>query len=284
MSSMTTLLFPGQGSQYKGMGENLFDQFPHETQLASELLGYCIKTLCLQDRENQLNHTRYTQPALYVVNALTFYRRLQNNQTFDYAVGHSLGEYNALLSANVFDFATGLRLVQKRGELMAQAQGGAMAAVIGMTYNQIENLLQEYQLLTITIANYNSYRQLVISGPATDIEKAKTIFATYKRVMFLPLKVSGAFHSFHMHPAEQAYEKFLETITFHSPSVPVIANCNANFYHPAVIRKNLAQHLSHPVQWSKTIEYLFAQGEVNFEELGPGNILMGLVRKIRDNE
>lgn len=284
MTGMTTLLFPGQGAQHKGMGENLFEQFPNETQLASELLGYCIKTLCLQDPENHLNHTLFTQPALYVVNALTFYRRMQNNQTFDYAAGHSLGEYNALLSANVFDFATGLRLVQKRAELMAQAQGGAMAAIVGMTYNQIENLLQEYQLFTITIANYNSYRQSVISGPVSDIETARTIFETYKTVLFLPLKVSGAFHSFHMRPAEQAYEEFLATMIFNSPTIPVIANCNANLYHPAVIRKNLAQHLSHPVQWSKTIEYLLAQGEMNFEELGPGNVLTGLVKKIRNSE
>ncbi len=284
MTSMTTLLFPGQGSQYSGMGENLFAQYPQETQLASDLLGYCIKTLCLQDPQNQLNQTRYTQPALYVVNALAFYQRRQSNPTFDYAVGHSLGEYNALLSAKVFDFATGLRIVQKRAELMAQAQGGAMAAIIGMTYNQIDNLLQEYQLLTISIANYNSYRQLVISGPACDIEKAKTIFDTYKTVMFLPLKVSGAFHTFHMQTAEHLYAEFLETINFNSPSIPVIANCNARLYHPAVIRRNLTQHLSHPVQWSKTIEYLLAQGEMNFEELGPGNVLTGLVKKIRNNE
>lgn len=278
MTAMTVLLFPGQGAQFKGMGQALFEQFSKETNQASEFLGYCIKTLCLTDPHNQLNFTQYTQPALYVVNALMYYQRMQLNQSIDYTAGHSLGEYNALLCANVFDFMTGLKLVKKRSELMSQVTDGAMAAIIGLTHNQVEAILQEYQLHSISIANYNSYRQFVISGKVDDIQKCEIIFESKKMATFIKLNVSGAFHSFHMLPIEKEYAEFLENITFQSPTLPVIANFDASTYHPATIKKNLTKHLSSPVQWSKSIEYLRFQGEVTFEEIGPGKILTNLLR------
>lgn len=284
MDKQCVFLFPGQGSQVRGMGESLFDEFPKYVELANKILGYDIKTLCLSDPNNQLHQTQYTQPALYVVNALTYYKKMQENPTIDYVAGHSLGEYNALHCANVFDFETGLKLVKKRGELMAQSSGGGMAAIIGLTYNHVETIIQEYQLSSLSIANYNSYRQFVISGLQEDIQRAKNIFEDINTAMFIQLNVSGAFHSFHMLAAEKLYVDFLESIHFNTPTLPVIANCNATIYHPAVIRKYLTKQLSQSVQWSKTIEYFLSQGESHFEEIGPGKVLSGLVRKISNRE
>lgn len=284
MANMTTVMFPGQGSQYKGMGKDLFSVFPNEIQLANEILGFCIKTLCLEDPHQQLNNTQFTQPALYVINALSYYLRKDRGGPIDFVIGHSLGEYNALLAAKVFDFATGLKLVKKRGELMAQAKGGAMAAVLGLTYNDLGNLLQEYDLTSITIANYNSYRQFVISGKDYDMERARVALSVISTATIIPLKVSGAFHSLHMLDAEHQFAEYLEGIEFNSPTLPVIANYDAACYHPATIHKNLAKHLSNPVQWSRSIDYLLMQGEINFEEVGPGNVLTGLVQRIRNND
>jgi malonyl CoA-acyl carrier protein transacylase len=130
---MPAYIFPGQGSQAKGMGKELFSQFPEITAKADEILGYSITTLCVEDPDQRLNQTQYTQPALYTVNALFYFNKLRQIGTPpSFVAGHSLGEYNALLAADVFDFGTGLKLVKKRGELMSQASGGAMAAVIGL--------------------------------------------------------------------------------------------------------------------------------------------------------
>lgn len=284
MSNATAYLFPGQGSQVKGMGNELFANYPNLCQEAETILGYCVKTICLENPENKLNDTRYTQPALYVVNALHYLQILEHKDPPNFVAGHSLGEYNALLAANVFDFATGLRLVQKRSELMSRAKGGAMAALIGLTYNQVERLLEEYALTTVTIANYNSYRQFVISGLSDDINRAKTLIENQKTAMFIPLKVSGAFHSLHMLEAEREFSEFLSTFKFNFPTLPVLANCNAKIYHPSVISKNLSTHITHPVQWSKIVEYLLERGTTDFQEIGPGNVLSGLVHRIKQGD
>ncbi|MDI1351801.1 MAG: acyltransferase domain-containing protein, partial [bacterium] len=193
---MRAYLFPGQGSQCRGMGKELFALFPDYTAQANELLGYSIEALCVEDAQQQLNKTEYTQPALYIVNALTYLSLIkETNQKPDYVAGHSLGEYNALFAAEAFDFITGLTLVQKRGELMSKAKGGAMAAVLGLSFAQLTHILEEHQLTTITVANYNSYQQLVISGPKITMEQVGSLLTSLKDVTFIPLSVSGAFHS-----------------------------------------------------------------------------------------
>lgn len=161
---MSIIIFPGQGSQIKGMGEELFDQYEELTNRADNILGYSIKDLCLYDHQKQLHLTRYTQPALYVVNALSYFKYLEAGKKPDFLLGHSLGEYNALLAAGVFDFETGLRLVKKRGELMGQVVGGGMAAIIGLKKEEIQAGLDKNDLNDIDIANYNSEEQLIISG------------------------------------------------------------------------------------------------------------------------
>src|SRR5437870_9742159 len=163
-------LFPGQGSQRVKMGEGLFDRFADLTQAASQQLGYSIERLCLADPEKQLFQTQFTQPALYVVNALSYLARIQDGgQKPDFLAGHSLGEYNALFAAGAFDFLEGLKLVQKRGELMAKIRGGGMAAVIGLTVQRIGEILHQSAFDRVEIANFNSPIQTIISGPYEDI-------------------------------------------------------------------------------------------------------------------
>ncbi|WP_133136071.1 ACP S-malonyltransferase [Legionella rowbothamii] len=280
---MLVYMFPGQGSQKRGMGQDLFEQFPEYTTQADALLGYSIRSLCLEDVQQQLNNTQYTQPALYVVNAFSYLKALTDGQPKpDYVIGHSLGEYNALFAAGVFDFVTGLALVKKRGELMSQMQGGGMAAVVGLSSQELSALLEEQGLSGLRIANYNSYQQMVISGPQADIQRAQPLFAGRDKVSFIPLSVSGAFHSFHMLSAQQAFAEFVHGIEFATPCIPVIANVDAAPYHPAVIKSNLIQQIAQPVLWTKTIEYLQTKPNIHFQEIGPGTVLSGLLRRINN--
>ncbi len=282
---MLGYLFPGQGSQICGMGNTLFDEFAEISAQADEILGYSIKNLCLHDPLQQLNQTEYTQPALYIVNAITYFKKLKDTRLKpDYVAGHSLGEYNALLAAEVFDFQTGLQLVKKRGELMSQATNGAMAAIVGLTSMEIKQLLEDNHLTDITIANYNSYKQSVISGIKNDIDQSRQIFEKIKEVSFISLKASGAFHSPYMLSAQQEFAEFLKEFEFSVPTIPVLANIDADFYHPAAMRSNMSQQITHSVRWIDTVEYLLSQSNVVFEEIGPGNVLTGIIRRIKNGQ
>lgn len=281
---MLAYVFPGQGSQKVGMGRDLFSHYRNQTEMADEILGYSIKSLCVEDNNHQLNQTQYTQPALYTVNALMYLKALEENkQPPDYVAGHSLGEYNALFAAGVFDFATGLKLVQKRGELMSQAKDGEMAAVLGLNRCQVEKALAQHQLSAISIANDNSYQQLVISGSKNEMCQAQNIFSNQPGIHYISLPVSGAFHSPLMNPAQKEFAKFLQNFNFSMPKIPVLSNVTAKPYHPAVITSNLTKHLSHPVQWTQTIEYLLTKPTIEFKEIGPGNVLEKLIKSIRSS-
>lgn len=284
---MTAYIFPGQGSQSKGMGKDLFSQFPDIVSQANEILGYSITELCLDDPHNQLNSTQYTQPALYTVNAMHYLKKKEEGKPSPkFVAGHSLGEYSALFAANVFDFATGLKLVKKRGELMSQAQGGGMAAIIGLPAEKIQKVLNEHDLKEVVIANYNTHSQFVISGKKRDVSKAQTIFEESGASLVVPLNVSGAFHSPFMSSAQKEFEIFVKNFKFSSPSIPVIANCSSRPY-PGVdedIALNLAKQITHPVLWTDSIQYMIAQGSDEFDEIGPGKVLSGLVRRIRNGQ
>ena len=192
---MKAYIFPGQGSQFKGMGGALFDGFPEITAKANQVLGYDIKRLCLEDPLKQLGLTQYTQPALYVVNALYYIKKTKESGVKpDYVAGHSLGEYNALFAAGAFDFETGLKLVQKRGELMSLESGGGMAAILGLSEDKIAHVLNENNISRVQIANYNTPSQVVISGAKKDIDRLSALFEK-ENAMYIPLNVSGAFHS-----------------------------------------------------------------------------------------
>lgn len=278
---MVAYLFPGQGSQQLGMGEDLFDDFKELTETADEILGYSIRALCLDEPE-RLNFTQFTQPALYVVNALSYYRLLaEGGRRPGYVAGHSLGEYNALLAAEAFDFATGLKLVKKRGELMGQAEGGGMAAVLGKTEKQVRDILDENGFDVIDIANLNAPAQIVISGLRGDIERARGAFKGDKTSRYAILQVSGAFHSRYMAAAQQEFAAHLDQFDLRTPAIPVVANVTARPYRPGEVKENLVAQIASAVKWSESVRYLMGAGEDDFLQVGPGHVLTRLVRTIR---
>ncbi|MFC1668400.1 ACP S-malonyltransferase [Chlamydiota bacterium] len=279
---MSVYVFPGQGSQKKGMGQELFDAYPDLVKKADEILGYSIKELCLEDPNNQLGQTQFTQPALFVVNALTYLKKLADGvEKPAYVAGHSLGEYNALFASEVFDFETGLQIVKKRGAIMAEAKNGGMAAVIGLTEESIASVLKESGLDSLDIANMNSPSQIVISGLKDDIGKAKEIFEKAGARMYIPLQVSGAFHSRYMKESMETFETFIKEFSFSDQKIPVIANVTARPYGKGDIPKLMVEQITSSVKWCESIRYLMGVGESVFDEVGPGTVLTGLIRKIQ---
>jgi len=274
---MKCVMFTGQGAQYKGMGKDLFRLFPKKTNRASEILGYDIAELCMFDKERKLGQTQFTQPALYVVNAFNFYEN--KPRKVDYYVGHSLGEYNALLAANAFDFETGLKLVQKRGELMAAASGGGMAAVLGVTIEQVVQHLSKEGFGGIDIANYNTPSQTVISGTKEDIKRVVDSFKKYD-IKCIPLFVSAPFHSRYMKSASLEFINYLEGFSFSELDVPVIANNTAKPYVFKSIKETLSDQICNSVKWTESIGLLLDNGVTEFEEIG-GGILTKMVTEIR---
>jgi trans-AT polyketide synthase/acyltransferase/oxidoreductase domain-containing protein len=274
-------VFPGQGSHAAGMGQGLFARYPEMTAAADEILGYSVEELCLKDPNGWLHQTQYTQPALYVVNALAYRERCDSGAPPpDFLAGHSLGEYNALLAAGVFDFAAGLRLVKRRGELMSGAAGGGMAAVIGCDGEQVAEILRSHGLLGIDIANYNTPSQVVLSGPAGDIARAEDIFADLGAT-YIPLKnVSAAFHSRYMEFLVEPLREALDGETFHPPKIPVISNVSAQPYD-GELREHLQRQIREPVRWTDSIRYLLGAGVEDYEEVGPGLVLTKLIKSIR---
>lgn len=270
------------------MGAELFEAFPTYKKKAERVLGDSIVDLCIKGTQERLNQTQYTQPALYVVSVLAYLKKLkETGKKPDFVAGHSLGEYAALFAAGAFDFQTGLRLVQKRGELMGEASGGAMAAVIGLPAEKIGSILSANGLTdVITMANYNEPLQTVISGPFDRIhdKQVQVLFQSAGwRVHYIPLKVSGAFHSPHMMSARNVFATFLKDIEFSPLQIPVISNVDAQPYRDTAIAEGLAQQLTCPVHWTATIDYLVEQEVTVFEEIGPGKVLTGLVQKILKN-
>ena len=272
-------MFPGQGSQKVGMGEDLFEKFPRQIQQANQILGYNIKELCLQDKDGLLGRTDYTQPSLYVVNALSY---LDLGREPICAIGHSLGEYNALFSAGVFDFATGLKLVQKRGQIMNKIEGGGMAAVLGLNRKEIEETITSNNLSkSIDIANLNAPMQTVISGLKESIQNAEQAFlgAGAKRYVILP--TSGAFHSRYMQEPQQEFAQFVAQFEFQKPKFDVISNFTAQAYSDKK-QETLVAQISNSVRWVETIKQLLDKcPDAEFIECGPGKVLSGLLRQIK---
>jgi malonyl CoA-acyl carrier protein transacylase len=287
MKAMDTFIFPGQGSQKVGMGAGLFDEvaeFREAEAAIDQLLGYSIRELCLQDPEKKLQQTQYTQPALYVVNALHYYKALAQGLKPRLLAGHSLGEYNALHAAGVFDFVTGVTLVQKRGELMGAVRDGAMAAVLNLEAALVTKVIAENQLSELDVANFNSPVQTVISGPRPVLERAQAIFEA-AGARYVLLNVSAAFHSRYMQAAADSFDQFLTSFNFQPGQIPVISNVTARPYPTsgdnATVRALLVQQISSPVQWTRSVFYLMGRGASVFHEMGPGNVLSKLVLQIQ---
>ncbi|HXH38617.1 MAG TPA: ACP S-malonyltransferase [Thermoanaerobaculia bacterium] len=288
---MIAFVFPGQGSQKRGMGQGLFDEVPEYAAVEKDvdaILGYSMRALCLEDADNRLRQTQFTQPSLYVVNALHYYKAAGEGARPAYLAGHSLGEYNALLAAGVFDFLTGLRLVKKRGELMSQAKNGGMGAVIGLSAGAIAKVVAESGLQSLDIANFNTPSQTVVSGPVDDIRRAGSFFEKAGAQMYIPLQVSAAFHSRYMADAANVFGDFLAPMSFAPPKTPVVANVTAQPY-PAddsseSVKSLLVNQITHSVQWAQSISFLISQGVTTFSELGPGNVLTRMVQQIQQRK
>ena len=285
---MKTYMFPGQGSQTRGMGAALFDRFADLTARADEILGYSIRDLCVHDPHGRLKQTQFTQPAVFVVNAFTYLNKLaEGGREPDYLIGHSLGELNALLAAGCFDFELGVQIVRKRAELMSQSSAGAMAAVMNARAAQIEQLLLDNGFTTIDLANYNTPSQIVISGSEEEITRAEEIF-TAAGYRYALLNTSGAFHSRLMRPAQERFAAYLRNIALADPKIPVISNATALPYGASQVQVNLTVQLASTVRWLESIQYLrgigFAAAEVmEIEEVGHGEVLTKLVNNIRQH-
>lgn len=274
-------IFPGQGSQKVGMGGELFSMYPRLTEAASEILGYSVRDLCVKDPNRQLNKTEYTQPALFVVNALSYLKLKEETGLIpDLLAGHSLGEYNALYASGVLDFETGLRLVQKRGALSAKARDGGMAAVKGLSAETIRQVIERHGLAGIEIANYNMHDQIVLAGPRDLINGSGVHFDAAGATLYFPLNVSAAFHSSYMLPFKEELQEALQQVNFSSLKIPVVSNVEANLYSYERIRHLLTWQFVKPVRWFESMVFIMERGLVTFKEVGPGEVLTKMAGSI----
>ncbi|MEV6960324.1 ACP S-malonyltransferase [Streptomyces sp. NPDC051207] len=273
-------LFAGQGSQRVGMGAELLATYPNLVRQADDALGYSVADLCLNGPAERLADTRFTQPAIYVVDALAYLDAVRRTGVIpDVVAGHSLGEYAALFAAGAFDFRTGLEIVARRAALMADAGPGAMAAVIGLDESTVRDVLAA-EGGDVDLANLNAPDQIVVSGGAEDVRRvSKALAARSGTVVALP--VSGAFHSRGMRPAAERLGHFLSGYVFGRLKIPVIANATAQPYADHEIRDLLCRQLWSPVRWSDTVHHLLTLPDPDLREIGPGNVLTGLTRRIR---
>jgi [acyl-carrier-protein] S-malonyltransferase len=279
------ILFPGQGSQFVGMGRDLFAAIPECKALfdkANDVLGYDIASICFDGPEDELKKSHNTQPAIFTVSAAAFEAlKLKKPMEFDYAAGHSLGEWGALYAAGVISFEDALRALKARGEYIqaaCDANPGGMLAVIGLDGEPLEKIAAE---VGVTLANINSPGQTVLSGTAAAIEKAATACKEAGAKRALPLPVAGAFHSPLMQPAAEKMAALLAEIDFAEPTLPVLSNVTgAPHVDSEAIRANMVAQITGSVRWVECMQYLVAQGVTEAVECGPGKVLAGLMKRI----
>lgn len=286
---MLTLVFPGQGSQYSGMGKDLADNFTvarHLFEEANDALGFDLAGLCFNGSDADLKLTANTQPAILAASiaALEVLRQEKELQPA-YAAGHSLGEYSALVAAGVLSFADALKTVRQRGTFMQEAVPvgvGAMAAIIGLAGEELEQLCQDAaEGEIVSPANYNSPGQVVIAGHASAVQRAIALAGERgaKRALMLP--VSAPFHCALMAPAAQRLEQALEQITIGPFAFPVVTNVEAApCDQPEQVKSLLVKQVCAPVRWDTSIEHCAQLGVTRYLEVGPGKVLTGLIKRI----
>ena len=278
-------VFPGQGAQFVGMGKDLYDNNAEAKEMfekANEILGFRITDLMFNGTEEDLRQTKVTQPAIFL-HSVILAKVLGDDFKPDMVAGHSLGEFSALVAAGALSFEDGLRLVSKRAQAMQKAcelQPSTMAAVLGLPDEKVEEICSQVDEV-VAPANYNCTGQLVISGSIEGIDKACELLLASGAKRALKLKVGGAFHSPLMQPAQEELAEAIEAAEFKAPVCPVYQNVDGKPHtDPAEIKENLVKQLTAPVRWTQDVEAMIADGATEFIELGPGNVLQGLVKKI----
>jgi len=282
---MNAYVFPGQGAQYIGMGKALYEQSPLAKELfesANEILKYKITDIMFAGTEEDLRQTKVTQPAIFL-HSVILAKVLGDQFKPDMVAGHSLGEFSALVANGTLSFEDGLKLVYARAMAMqkaCEAEPSTMAAILGLDDDVVEKTLTEINEIVVP-ANYNSPGQLVISGSikGVDIACEKLKEAGARRA--LPLKVGGAFHSPLMEPARVELAAAINNTIFNNPICPIYQNVNAKaVIDPEEIKVNLIAQLTSPVRWTQIVQNMIADGATKFIEVGPGNVLQGLVKKV----
>ncbi|MCO6147127.1 ACP S-malonyltransferase [Flavobacterium sp. NRK1] len=282
---MKAYVFPGQGAQFTGMGKDLYEKSGQAKELfekANEILGFRITDIMFEGTAEQLKETKVTQPAVFL-HSVILAKTLGSDFKPEMVAGHSLGEFSALVAAGALTFEDGLKLVSQRALAMQKAceiTPSTMAAVLGLDDKVVEDVCATIDGVVVP-ANYNCPGQLVISGETTAVEKACIAMkeAGAKRALILP--VGGAFHSPMMEPAREELAAAIEKTTFSTPVCPVYQNVPASAVtNPDEIKQNLIIQLTAPVKWTQSVQNMVADGATLFTEVGPGNVLQGLVKKI----
>jgi len=281
-------LFPGQGSQYVGMGKSLVSRFETARRVfhaADETLGFSLTQLCFEGPSEELQRTENTQPALLTVSIAAFCVLKEQGLHPDFVAGHSLGEYSALVSAGCLDFADAIQLVRKRGRYMQEAVpegAGAMAALLKLPQGKLDSVLREAaQGEVVSAANLNSPDQIVIAGHAGAVKRAVELAKTAGARRAVLLSVSAPFHCPLMKPAQERLAADLDATEFRDLAVPLVNNWQARIIHTgAEAREGLYQQVPNPVRWADSVRQLAAEGVTRFVEVGAGGVLTGLLRNI----